>query len=175
MPEHVERPRDRHRWHDHGNGHLWQCPVRAGSPAVCAWSDHNGNWTDDGFDSSSATGCPILPCGTYSLSGFVAGSYTRSASKVGGIPVATITSFDSARIAQHVVGLMPFTEPTQSTVADVSGTGGVTSFDAALIARYVVSLPAPVHPELDIRTDELRTVNRLRKHLGRELCRTPDG
>ncbi len=101
----------------------------------------NGSGPTPVSTTSSAVGCPIAPCGTYSLSGFVAGSYTRSASKTGGIPAVTITSFDSSRIAQHVVGLVPFIGPNQATVADVSGTGGVTSFDASLIARYVVALP----------------------------------
>lgn len=101
----------------------------------------NGSGPTPVSTTSSAVACPLPPCGTYSLSGFVAGSYTRSASKTGGIPAVTITSFDSSRIAQHVVGLVPFIGPNQATVADVSGTGGVTSFDAALIARYVVALP----------------------------------
>ncbi|MBK9214364.1 MAG: carboxypeptidase regulatory-like domain-containing protein [Chloracidobacterium sp.] len=101
----------------------------------------NGSGPTPVSTTSSAVGCPIAPCGTYSLSGFDGGNYTRSASKTGGIPAVTITSFDSSRIAQHVVGLVPFIGPNQPTVADVSGTGGVTSFDAALIARYVVSLP----------------------------------
>jgi len=87
--------------------------------------------------------------GFYSLSGMGAGAYTVTPSKVGGVaPLigSTITSFDSAIIARHVVG---FTTPApqlpltaaQQTAADVSGAGGITSFDAALIARWVAGLP----------------------------------
>lgn len=89
--------------------------------------------------------------GMYTLSGMGAGPYTVTPSKVGGVVNflgggQTITSFDSAMIARHVVGfttptpILPFTA-AQIAAADVSGTGGVTSFDAALIARWVAGLP----------------------------------
>ncbi len=93
----------------------------AGSPAV-----------------SDTTGAP----GTYSLSGFGAGSYTITPSKGGGVN-GSITGFDAAKIAQYVIGAISFTG-SQLTVADVSGFGGVSSFDASLIARYVTSLGPPM-------------------------------
>lgn len=77
--------------------------------------------------------------GTYSLNGFGAGSYTITPSKSGGQSGA-ITSFDAARIAQFVVG-GTILSPTQLTVADVSGAGGVSSFDSALVASYAVASP----------------------------------
>lgn len=86
---------------------------------------------------SDTTGAP----GTYSLSGFGAGSYIITPSKSGGVNGA-ITSFDAAKIAQFVTGASTLTG-SQQTAADVSGTGGVTSFDAALIARYAAILPPP--------------------------------
>lgn len=76
--------------------------------------------------------------GAYTLSGFGSGAYTVTPSKTG--DVNGITSFDSARIAQHVVGLISLNS-TQLLAADVSGNNTVTSFDAALIAQYVVSIP----------------------------------
>lgn len=76
--------------------------------------------------------------GQYSLTGFGAGAYTVTPTKTTG--VNSITSFDAARVAQHVAGTAPL-NATQLIVADVSGTGGVTSFDAAQIARYVASSP----------------------------------
>ncbi|MBX3294076.1 MAG: right-handed parallel beta-helix repeat-containing protein, partial [Acidobacteria bacterium] len=91
----------------------------AGAPPVFTTTDTNGN---------------------YSLSGFGPGSYTRSASKTGGIPSGSISAYDSSLIAQHVVMLITLL-PNQQIVADVSGAGGITSFDAALIARYTVLLP----------------------------------
>ncbi|MBX7053580.1 MAG: carboxypeptidase regulatory-like domain-containing protein [Pyrinomonadaceae bacterium] len=78
--------------------------------------------------------------GAYSLSGFGAGSYTRSASKVGQENGA-VGGFDAAAISQHVVNLVPLTDARKLFVADVSGNGTVTSFDAALIARFAVALP----------------------------------
>jgi Cohesin domain/Periplasmic copper-binding protein (NosD) len=77
--------------------------------------------------------------GVYSLSGLGSGAYTVTPSKTGG-DFGGLSGFDSATIAQYVVGTIPFTTD-QQTVADVSGTGGITSFDAALIARYVAGLP----------------------------------
>ncbi|MFN0277955.1 MAG: M36 family metallopeptidase [Pyrinomonadaceae bacterium] len=84
---------------------------------------------------STTTGSP----GTYSLSGFGSGGYTVTASKTGNQNGA-ISSFDAARISQHVSGMSPL-NPTQLSVADVSNNGGVSSFDAAQIAAYAVSLP----------------------------------
>lgn len=77
--------------------------------------------------------------GFYTLSGLGSGPYTVTPSKSGGDNGA-LSGLDSARIAQHVVGLIVL-NPTQLTVADVSGAGGVSSFDSALIARYTVALP----------------------------------
>ncbi|MBX3291707.1 MAG: right-handed parallel beta-helix repeat-containing protein, partial [Acidobacteria bacterium] len=92
----------------------------------------------------TGSGSPIVTAnsdssGDYSLSGFGPGTYTRSASKTGGVAGA-ISAFDAAAVSQHVVGLVTLNS-TQQTVAEVSGSGGITSFDAALIARYSVSLP----------------------------------
>lgn len=77
--------------------------------------------------------------GTYSLIGFGGGAYTITPSKTGGIN-GSITSFDAARIAQHVSGGNPLTA-SQLIVADVSGAGGVSSFDAAQVAKYAVASP----------------------------------
>lgn len=79
--------------------------------------------------------------GEYALTGFGSGGYVASASKSGG-ENAAISSFDAARIAQHVVGGANLTA-TQMTVADVSGSNDVSSFDAAMIARYVASQGSP--------------------------------
>lgn len=76
--------------------------------------------------------------GTYTLGGFGSGVYTVTPSKTGDINGA-ITSFDSARIAQHASGLNPLTG-NQLIVADVSGNGTVSSFDSAQIARYAAGL-----------------------------------
>jgi Cohesin domain len=94
----------------------------------------------------SAAGSPSLfdtttASGQYSLSGFGSGLYSITPSKSGGINGA-ITGFDAARIAQFLTGNINLT-PSQQTVADVSGAGGVSSFDSALIARYAASLPPP--------------------------------
>jgi hypothetical protein len=51
-----------------------------------------------------------------------------------------ITSFDSAKISQHVVHLITLNS-TQQTAADVSGNGTITSFDSALVSQYVVHIP----------------------------------
>jgi hypothetical protein len=79
--------------------------------------------------------------GTYSLSGFGAGSYTVTPSKIGGDNDA-VSAFDAAKVAQHVVGPpLPALIGNQLIVADVSGNGALTSFDAGLIANWVVQLP----------------------------------
>ncbi|MFN0280110.1 MAG: cohesin domain-containing protein [Pyrinomonadaceae bacterium] len=84
---------------------------------------------------STTTG---FPDGTYSLSGFGAGSYTVTPSMTGG--VNGITSFDAAKIAQHGAGINTLTG-SQLLVADVSGNGTISSFDAGQVARYTVSIP----------------------------------
>ena len=81
------------------------------------------------------TGTP----GTYTLTGFGAGSYTIKPSKPGGSNGA-ITSNDAARVAQGVSGAVDFASQNQRFAADVSGNGGVTSNDAALIARFAAGL-----------------------------------
>jgi hypothetical protein len=79
-----------------------------------------------------------FPDGTYSLSGFGPGSYTVTPSKTGGVN-GSITSFDAAKIAQHVAGTVTLSG-NQLIVADVSGNGTISSFDAAQIARYAASV-----------------------------------
>jgi hypothetical protein len=92
----------------------------------------------------SAAGSPAIsdltdfPGGAYSLTGFGAGNYTVTPSKTGG--VNSITSFDAAKIAQHVAATNTLSG-NALIVADVSGNGVVSSFDAAQIARYVTSTP----------------------------------
>ncbi len=76
--------------------------------------------------------------GAYSLSGMGSGPYTVTPTKT--TDVTAISGFDSALIAQHVVGLITLTS-SQAAAADVSEAAGITSFDAALIARFVVALP----------------------------------
>jgi N-acetylneuraminic acid mutarotase len=93
----------------------------SGSPTVMAMTD-----------------APGPTAGQYSLSGFGVGSYTVTVTKTGG--QNGITSFDAAKIAQHVAGISPLTG-NQLSVADVSGNGIVSSFDAANIAKYVVASP----------------------------------
>lgn len=78
-----------------------------------------------------------FPGGTYTLTGFGAGAYTVTPSKTGG--QNNITSFDAARISQHVTGSNPLSG-NQLIVADVSGNGSVSSFDASQIARYVITI-----------------------------------
>lgn len=80
-----------------------------------------------------------FPGGDYLLSGFTTGSYTVTPSKTGGVNGA-ISSFDAARISQHVAGIV-LLAGNPLTVADVSRNGVVTSFDAAQIARYVAGIP----------------------------------
>ncbi|MFN0276971.1 MAG: cohesin domain-containing protein [Pyrinomonadaceae bacterium] len=80
-----------------------------------------------------------FPGGDYSLSGFlVPGTYVVSPTKTTG--VNGITSFDAARVAQHVAGINVLTG-AQFTVADASGNSSLSSFDAGLIARYVAGQP----------------------------------
>jgi hypothetical protein len=76
-----------------------------------------------------------FPNGNYVLTGFGSGSYTVTPTKTGG--VNGITSFDAARIAQHVAGVAILTG-NQFLVADVSDNCQLSSFDAAQLARYVI-------------------------------------
>ncbi|MBK8464639.1 MAG: CSLREA domain-containing protein [Chloracidobacterium sp.] len=79
-----------------------------------------------------------FPNGNYVLTGFGSGSYTVTPSKADG--QNGITSFDAARVAQHVAGVSILTG-NQFLVADVSGNGQLSSFDAAQLARYVIGAP----------------------------------
>jgi len=76
--------------------------------------------------------------GQYTLTGFGPGSYTVVAGKADG--ANSITSFDAAKIAQHVAGTSSLTG-NQLLVGDVSNNGIITSFDAAQIAMYAASAP----------------------------------
>ena len=89
---------------------------------------------------STTTAAPGAIAGQYTLMGFGSGSYSVSPSKTGG--VNNITSFDAARISQHVAGPPnPQLTGNQLIVADVSGNTSVTSFDAAMIAKFVAGPP----------------------------------
>ncbi len=110
-----------------------------GSPATRFVSNVTVQSTAGSPPVSTVTGGLGPNEGQYSLTGFGAGSYTITPSKVGG-QNGYVTSFDAAKIAQHVAGLV-FLTGNQLIVADVSGNGMIQSFDAALIARYVVNLP----------------------------------
>jgi plastocyanin len=79
-----------------------------------------------------------FPGGTYTLTGFGAGSYTVTPTKTTG--QNSITSFDAAKIAQHAAGIIMLTG-NQLVVADVSNNGIISSFDAAFVGRYVVGAP----------------------------------
>jgi len=85
------------------------------------------------FDTTSSLG-------TYSLTGFGAGAYTVTPSKIGE-QNNYVSSYDAALIAQHVAG-PPYPQLTgnQLIVADVSGNGLITSFDAGEIMNWVVLL-----------------------------------
>lgn len=72
------------------------------------------------------------------LNGFGTGSYTVTPSKTGGIN--GLTSFDAAKVAQHVAGVNPL-NGTQLVVADVSANGSVSSLDAGMIAKFVAGPP----------------------------------
>ena len=96
----------------------------------------------DGAGLPNVTTTTSFPDGTYSLTGFGSGSYTVTPTKTGG--VNGISSFDAAKIAQHVAGIVSLTG-NQLVVADVSNNGSISSFDAGEIANYVVtSLPAGI-------------------------------
>lgn len=85
---------------------------------------------------STTTAAPGATAGQYTLTGFGSGAYVVTPSKTGG--ANNISSFDAARIAQHVSGVSLLTG-NQLLVADVSNNGIVSSFDAAEIANYAVS------------------------------------
>src|SRR5439155_17565773 len=81
-----------------------------------------------------------FPNGNYLLTGFGGGAYNVVPSKTGG--VNAISSFDAAKISQHVAGPpLPALEGNQLIVADVSGNGAISSFDAGQVARYVAGIP----------------------------------
>lgn len=89
-------------------------------------------------DVTATSGVPGATAGQYTLSGFGSGSYTVTSSKTGGIN-GSITSFDAAKIAQHVAGITTLTG-NQFVVAEVSGNGTLSSFDAGQVARYVAGV-----------------------------------
>jgi len=84
--------------------------------------------------------------GLYDLSGLGNSGYTVTPSKTGDVSpggIDAITGNDASRIAQHVVGVNPFTSGGGAfQSADVTGNGTITSLDASMVARYVVSLPS---------------------------------
>lgn len=92
----------------------------------------------NGTGSPNVSATTGFPDGTYSLSGFGSGSYTVTPAKIGGVN-GGISSFDAARIAQHVVGIPPILNETQLIAADVSENGFISSFDAGMVAQFVVS------------------------------------
>lgn len=85
---------------------------------------------------STTTAGPGPIAGQYALAGFGEGSYTVTPIKTGG--ANGITSFDSAKVAQHVAGVA-FLNANQQIAGDASGNGQISSFDAAQIAQYVVN------------------------------------
>lgn len=91
-----------------------------------------------GAGSPNVSATSAFPSGAYSLSGFGAGPYTVTPSKTTG--QNSITSFDAAKVAQHVAGVIALTG-NQLVVADVSNNGLVSSFDAGLIGKYIVGAP----------------------------------
>jgi len=87
----------------------------------------------------TTTAGPGGSAGRYTLMGLgTTGPYTVTPTKTTG--VNSITSFDAARIAQHVAGNGALTA-NQLIVADVSNNGSVSSFDSAQLARYVANAP----------------------------------
>ena len=92
-----------------------------------------------GHGHSRECDCPRRHRGTYTLTGFGAGSYTVSLSKTTG--QNSITSNDAARIAQHVAGISLLTSDNQKVTADVTGNNAISSQDAAKIAQVVAGLP----------------------------------
>lgn len=86
---------------------------------------------------STTTAAPGPQEGTYTLAGFGTGAYTVTPSKVGGSN--GISSFDAARVAQHVSGIPPLLNANQQLAADASGNSQISSFDAGQIAQFVVT------------------------------------
>jgi autotransporter-associated beta strand protein len=86
----------------------------------------------------TTTAPPSVTAGQYTLMGFGTGAYTVTPTKTAG--VNSITSFDSAKIAQYVAGVGNLNF-VQQLAADVSSNGSVSSFDAAQLARYVAGTP----------------------------------
>ena len=91
-----------------------------------------------GEGSPNVSATTDFPGGNYLLTGFGSGSYTVTLTKTGG--QNGITSFDAARIAQHVAGAVLLTG-NQLIVADTSDNGSISSFDAATLASYVIHSP----------------------------------
>ncbi len=92
-----------------------------------------------GVGSPNVSTTTSFPGGTYSLSGFGAGSYTVTPTKTGAVNGA-ISSFDAAKIAQHASATVLLTG-NQLLVADTSNNGNISSFDAAQVALYTVASP----------------------------------
>jgi hypothetical protein len=85
---------------------------------------------------STTTAAPGPIAGNYNLAGFGEGAYTVTPTKTGA--AIGISSFDSARVAQHVAGVIVL-NANQQIAGDASGNGQLSSFDAGQIAQYVVS------------------------------------
>ncbi len=89
---------------------------------------------------------PVLTdtLGNYSLSGFGPFGYTiiptRPGSSAPNTRGTSVTAFDAAITAQHVVHLITLSA-NQQFVADVTGVDNITSLDSAQMARWAVSLP----------------------------------
>lgn len=103
-------------------------PVFVSNVLISGAGSPNVSTTTDGLGPTA---------GTYLLSGFGSGSYTVTPSKTGAAN-NSISSFDAARVAQHVTGII-ILNPTQQIAADATGNGTLSSFDAAQIASWVVS------------------------------------
>lgn len=96
----------------------------------------------NGAGSPPASTTTDFPNGAYNLTVFGSGPYTVTPSKVGGLN-GFVTSFDAARVAQHVAGTNFLTTNAEKVTADVSNNGTITSNDAGLISRFVASLGPP--------------------------------
>jgi hypothetical protein len=77
--------------------------------------------------------------GVYLYSGFGLGSYTITPFKTGAVN-GSISSYDAAKVAQHVAGII-ILGTFQKYVANVSGDTSISSFDAAMIAKFVAGPP----------------------------------
>jgi hypothetical protein len=97
----------------------------------------NVHISDPGAPNISTFTGPLGPtAGQYTLTGFGEGPYTIMPTKSGG--ANGISSFDCAKVAQHVAGVAVL-NANQQIAADASGNGQISSFDAAQIAQYVVN------------------------------------